>query len=612
MPEIEHVEPLPVAGGWWPPIKTYIEEIDYAVENLDPQELLAETNVGGVLSGDLLAPGLNQAAVDEFIAARVNDSSSDTAAALREQFPGGGGGSGAGITFKNLAGTVLSGRSLVVIVDTANNAIDDILVSSGSDSSAPTAPGTPTATAGVGQIVLAWAASSDNVGVANYRLYRSDAPTTVLVTVTSLSYTDTTAVAGTPYTYQVAAADTTGNISPKSPASASATATAPGIVNTVLPVISGTTTEGQTLTTTSGGWTPTADSYGYQWKRAGTPISGATGTTYVLVTADVGNAITVTVTANKSGTSPASVTSAATATVIPVGGTALNNTVAPAISGSPTTGAVLTSTPGTWSATPDSHSYQWKRAGTNIAGATSNTYTLQVADEGQAITCAVTAVKTGYTSGTASSNTITPSGVPTGVAFVEDSFTEASGGGLAGHTGEAGATWTLNAATTTGSILLTNNRARHGNTSTTIYTASGTPADADYSVEADFVFLSLPTGASAGIFGRGSSSAAQYYGIRYSVTSGNWGLIRQPGATVMNSTAHVPTVGQTYHVKLTMLGTTITATISGGDLSSPIVITQTDSTLVTTGLAGINFSSASGSGASATVGIHIDNFRATD
>ena len=47
--------------------------------------------------------------------------------------------------------------------------------------------------------------------------------------------------------------------------------------NTVLPVISGSTTVGSTLTTTDGTWTgsPTP-TYTYQWKRGGTNISGAT------------------------------------------------------------------------------------------------------------------------------------------------------------------------------------------------------------------------------------------------------------------------------------------------------------------------------------------------
>ncbi len=71
-------------------------------------------------------------------------------------------------------------------------------------------------------------------------------------------------------------------------------------VNSVLPVISGTTTQGQTLSTTNGTWTGNP-SFTYQWRRNGSPISLATASTYLLVALDVGTSITVTVTATNVG-----------------------------------------------------------------------------------------------------------------------------------------------------------------------------------------------------------------------------------------------------------------------------------------------------------------------
>jgi hypothetical protein len=94
------------------------------------------------------------------------------------------------------------------------------------DGVAPTTPGTPTATAGTAQNALTWTASTDTVGVVGYRVYRSDAPTTILGTASSNSYTDATAVPGTAYTYKVAAYDAAGNMSAKSAASNSVTAAA--------------------------------------------------------------------------------------------------------------------------------------------------------------------------------------------------------------------------------------------------------------------------------------------------------------------------------------------------------------------------------------------------
>lgn len=86
-------------------------------------------------------------------------------------------------------------------------------------------------------------------------------------------------------------------------------------VNTVLPAITGTAIEGETLTASTGTWTGFAPiTYARQWKRGGVAISGATGATYVQTAADVGSALTITVTATNAGGS-ASATSAATGAV---------------------------------------------------------------------------------------------------------------------------------------------------------------------------------------------------------------------------------------------------------------------------------------------------------
>ena len=166
------------------------------------------------------------------------------------------------------------------------------------------------------------------------------------------------------------------------------------LTNTAAPAITGTAVTGQTLTVSNGTWSATPDSYTYVWKRAGSAISGATASTYVLVQADEGQAVTATVTAVKAGYTGGVATSN---TVTPTSGLSLTNTTLPTLSGLTT----LTATTGTWSATPDSYAYQWKRAGANISGATSSTYVLVAADVGSAVTCTVTAVKAGYATGTA-------------------------------------------------------------------------------------------------------------------------------------------------------------------------------------------------------------------
>ena len=89
------------------------------------------------------------------------------------------------------------------------------------------------------------------------------------------------------------------------------------------------------------------------------------------------------------------------------GGTGIPvNTVAPVISGATTLGSVLSTTNGTWTAKPAAtFTYQWKRNGSNIIGATNSTYTLVNEDGATNITCQVTATND-FGSASATSNTL--------------------------------------------------------------------------------------------------------------------------------------------------------------------------------------------------------------
>lgn len=84
--------------------------------------------------------------------------------------------------------------------------------------------------------------------------------------------------------------------------------------NTVLPAISGIAQVGEEMTAWPGVWTG-APSFTYQWEGDGTPIVGATLSTYTPVVGDIADAITVVVTGTNSAGS-ASAESIATADVI--------------------------------------------------------------------------------------------------------------------------------------------------------------------------------------------------------------------------------------------------------------------------------------------------------
>jgi YVTN family beta-propeller protein len=67
------------------------------------------------------------------------------------------------------------------------------------------------------------------------------------------------------------------------------------------------------------------------------------------------------------------------------------NIAAPTISGSGKPGQALTCGGGSWTNDPTSYRYEWSRDGTPIAGATKSTYTVAAVDEGNTLTCTVTA-----------------------------------------------------------------------------------------------------------------------------------------------------------------------------------------------------------------------------
>ena len=88
----------------------------------------------------------------------------------------------------------------------------------GPDTTAPTKPTNFAVTKTNGQPKLTWSASSDAVGVAGYSVLRSTDGTAgpEVALTTSLTWTDSSTVEGTTYTYAVRAYDAAGNLSPRS------------------------------------------------------------------------------------------------------------------------------------------------------------------------------------------------------------------------------------------------------------------------------------------------------------------------------------------------------------------------------------------------------------
>lgn len=212
----------------------------------------------------------------------------------------------------------------------------------------------------------------------------------------------------------------------------------PAPVNTALPVVTGTLQEGGVLAASEGSWNYSPTGYTYQWERCSRtgiscgPIPGATASSYVVESADVGSTLAVTVTAsNGGGSTPA--TSAPTAVVPP---DAPMNVSQPVLSGTAQQGQALSVSTGSWQNTPDAFTYQWLRcdpAGdvcTRIPGAWASSYVAAADDVGDTLEVLVTASNGGgYTSATSQ-----PSAVVIPLAPVSTAPPSISGAAQQGET----------------------------------------------------------------------------------------------------------------------------------------------------------------------------------
>lgn len=174
----------------------------------------------------------------------------------------------------------------------------------------------------------------------------------------------------------------------------------------VLPVVSGSSVEGGQLSTTNGTWIG-RPVFMYQWKRDGVNISGATNSTYTTTSPDYHTNVSCTVTGTNSSGSSSGTSNA----VYVVGVNAPIVSTLPAITGNPTEGLSVSCSTGTWSNSPLSYAYQWKLNGSDIVGATASSYTLQIGQANQQLSCTVTTTNASE-SNSASSNSVTVIAAP--------------------------------------------------------------------------------------------------------------------------------------------------------------------------------------------------------
>lgn len=169
--------------------------------------------------------------------------------------------------------------------------------------------------------------------------------------------------------------------------------------------------------------------YSYRWFIDGTEIPGANSAELTPTAAQAGHALSVEVTGSRAGYTsatrvsvPATVNEAGT---IPI----TQGAEGPSISGTPRVGSTLTADAGDWKPTPSSFVYQWLADGVAIDGANGSTFKPTVTEGGKRISVTVTASRSGYAPGTATSSeaepvlTSTPFGAPQGLEATKSTVT---------------------------------------------------------------------------------------------------------------------------------------------------------------------------------------------
>src|SRR6267143_1311149 len=181
------------------------------------------------------------------------------------------------------------------------------------DTTPPSIPGGLTAVAVSGsRINLSWNASTDNVGVAGYKVLRGGVQ---IATTSALTYADTGLSPSTAYSYTVAAYDTAGNTSaPSSAASATTQAATPPSIPTGL---SATAISGSQINQSWSASTDPVGVTGYNVMRNGVLIAAVSALTYADTGLSPSTTYTYTVAAFNAAGYTSAPSTAASATTMP-------------------------------------------------------------------------------------------------------------------------------------------------------------------------------------------------------------------------------------------------------------------------------------------------------
>lgn len=206
----------------------------------------------------------------------------------------------------------------------------------------------------------------------------------------------------------------------------------------------------------------------------------------------------------------------------------------PIITGNNNIGQILTVSNGSWTQdaaySPSSYSYQWKRNGSDIPGATNNTYTLVTADSGQSITATVTATNSrGITLSNSTNSVLAVPSVLTGLSLTDSTSTPSAPAtvSVTGGTNSWSASWTNTGASTYG--VRTNNGVISYSGGTTATGSSATAGSVTVYVK------SINTDGLISISWNPANGASQYY-VAWS--GGNSKTVTSTSTTISYSTGN--------------------------------------------------------------------------
>jgi GH25 family lysozyme M1 (1,4-beta-N-acetylmuramidase) len=221
------------------------------------------------------------------------------------------------------------------------------------------------------------------------------------------------------------------------------------------PVVVGTPQAGKLLAAVPGRWNGGRPlTFAYQWQSCDAagggcvPISGATAQTYTPPAAAAGHALVVAVTAT--GSAGAATSLSAPTPAVASGGAATPTAplaiALPSVAGTPQVGQTLSASVGTWTGSPTSFAYQWRRcapggACTSIAGAVSAQYTATPGDIGSALSLVVTATGRGGSRSASSPPTAAVAAAPVPAPTAASAAAVAGAAGAVGSAGGAVLTW---------------------------------------------------------------------------------------------------------------------------------------------------------------------------